>query len=75
MKAILEFNLPEDAREHNLAARAGNMYSSLWELDQWLRGKIKYGHDFKSADEALEASRKELHDILDSNSVVLDDLS
>jgi hypothetical protein len=42
MKAILEFNLPDDDSEFNLANKGGKYYCALWEMDQWLRSKIKY---------------------------------
>jgi len=42
MKAVLEFNLPEDDHEFRMATTGANMHSVLWEYDQWLRGNIKY---------------------------------
>lgn len=42
MKAILEFNLPEESHEHLTAVHAGALSSALWSLDQMLRQKIKY---------------------------------
>ena len=74
MKAILEFNLPEDESSHKLAVKAPDMYCVLWDIDQWLRGKLKYGDDFKDADDALEKTREELHDLLQSHGVDLDEL-
>ena len=42
MKAILEFNLPEEQVEFNLAVN-GNKWSFVaWKIDQELRSKIKY---------------------------------
>lgn len=42
MKAILEFNLPEEQVEFNLAIN-GNKWSFVaWKIDQELRSKIKY---------------------------------
>jgi len=56
MKAILEFDLPEDKDDLN-QARNGNAYwCILWGLEQFLRRKVHKGeHDYKSADEALKA--------------------
>jgi len=45
MKAILEFNLPEDNVEYELVNNAGKMHSVLWEMDQWLRTQYKYMPD------------------------------
>ena len=42
MKAKLEFDLPEEQVEFNLAINAGNWSHVVWKLDQDLRGKIKY---------------------------------
>jgi hypothetical protein len=39
MKAILEFNLPEDKGEFDFANNAVNYYSALFEFDQWLRSE------------------------------------
>jgi hypothetical protein len=42
MKAILEFNLPEEQPEFDLAVN-GNKWSFVaWKIDQELRSKIKY---------------------------------
>ena len=42
MKATLEFNLPEEQVEFNLAVN-GNKWSFVaWKVDQELRSKIKY---------------------------------
>ena len=42
MKATLEFNLPEEQVEFNLAVN-GNKWSFVaWKIDQELRSKIKY---------------------------------
>jgi hypothetical protein len=51
MKAILEFNLPEDDVEFQTANNAGKMKSVLWEMDKWLRDKIKHAPDTMSEDE------------------------
>jgi len=66
MKAILEFNLPEESVEFELASHA-DMYWDLWEFyEHDLRGKLKYGHDFKTPDEALEWVQDNLREIVDS---------
>jgi hypothetical protein len=62
MKAILEFNLPEDQRKFEIANQAVDMVCALGHLEDKLRSYIKYGHEFKSANEALEAVRAFLHE-------------
>jgi hypothetical protein len=45
MKAILEFNFPEDQDEFETINNASKYYSVLWDLDQYLRNKTKYAND------------------------------
>lgn len=45
MKAILEFNLPEEQGEFDLATKAGNMHSALWDIAQEVfRPARKHGY-------------------------------
>jgi len=54
MKAILQFNLPEDTYEYTLATRAGDYSSALWEIKQYIRSKLKYGHGENTVEDILE---------------------
>ena len=45
MKAILEFNLPEDQPEFNNAIKGGDWKHVCWETDQYLRKELKYSDD------------------------------
>jgi len=74
MKAILEFNLPDDDQEFTLATRASSYWSSLWELDQHLRGLTKYGELNDEAYKALTETRDKLREIMSDNNVSLDDV-
>ena len=69
MKAILEFNLPEERDEHTLAVKAPNMYGALWDIDQWLRAKIKYEDRFE-----FQEVREQLHEILWENGFQIDEV-
>lgn len=62
MKAILEFNLPEDQRKFEMANQAADMVAAIGHFEDTLRSYIKYGHNFKTANEALEAVRALLHE-------------
>jgi hypothetical protein len=62
MKAILEFNLPDDEREYQMANQARDMFCVIGNLEDALRSYLKYGHDFKTPEEALEAIRTRLHE-------------
>jgi hypothetical protein len=42
MKAILEFNLPEDQPEFNNAIKGGDWKHVCWQMDQYLRKRVKY---------------------------------
>lgn len=63
MKAILKFNLPEDDHEFQMATQGSKFHSILWDMDQYLRAKIKYAPDDMSDDtlKAFEESRNQLH--------------
>lgn len=60
MKATLEFSLPEEHNEHLIAVNAQELYGTMFELAEQIRGYLKHGHVFKSADEAMEWVRGEL---------------
>ena len=75
MKAILEFNLPEDSYEFGLATQGSNMHSVLWDMDQWLRAQYKYMSDEEySADkyETYEKCREHLRELMFENGVKFD---
>ena len=63
MKAILEFNLPEEEAEHRLALDGGKWMSVCNELDQWLRSIQKHS-DLKTL--KVDEVRKRLHEEMDS---------
>jgi len=48
MKAILEFNLPDDEVEYNLANKAKDLALVVWEFNGHIRDQIKYhGRDYE----------------------------
>ena len=70
MKAILEFNLPEDQAEYDLCNKASNMYSVIWDMTLWLRSETKYAPDNISDDtiNALYKCRDKFNELInDSN--------
>jgi len=72
MKATLEFNLPEDHIEFEMAVNGSKMHSVLWEMDQWLRTQYKYMSDEEySADkyETYEKCRDQLREIMFENGI------
>ena len=74
MKAILEFNLPEEECEHKIASRAMAWALVSWDMNKWLRDKLKYGHSYKDADAALDAARDALFGLFSEHGVQLEDI-
>jgi hypothetical protein len=66
MKAILEFNLPEDKENFDLANNALNYYSALFEFDQWLRSEYKYNNK-----EEMYEVRRKLNKIINENNITI----
>ena len=58
MEAILKFNLPEDKEEFDTASKAMDWALLVWDIDQFIRNKIKYEQD---RDGALQLVRNELN--------------
>ena len=75
MKAILEFNLPEDHIDFELAVNGAKAQSTLWEFDQWLRAQYKYMPDeeySKDKYETFEKCRDKLREIMFENGLKFD---
>jgi hypothetical protein len=74
MKAILEFNLPDDQQDFDLATRGMKFWSVLWELDQSLRSKTKYAPDSLPQDkyDAYQEIREELRELMLNNDISFD---
>lgn len=71
-KAILEFSLPEEENEHLLAVHGLDFALVVFDLDQLLRGWVKYGHQFESISEALEKARESIYDLMEDRGISLD---
>ncbi len=72
MKAVLEFNLPQDQPEFNNAIKGGDWKHVCWQMDQYLRKELKYNDD-RSLEELnlLQKVRDELYGFMSENSVDL----
>jgi len=64
MKAILEFNLPEEKEDFDFANNGINYYSALCEFDNWLRSEYKY-----NGNEPMFEVRKKLNEFINENNV------
>tara|TARA_R110000868_G_scaffold9795_1_gene48205 strand:- start:7754 stop:7975 length:222 start_codon:yes stop_codon:yes gene_type:complete len=71
MKAIIEFELPEDQVEFEIATQGSAMHSVLWDMDQWLRGQTKYASDDISEDtyNAFKLCREHLRSLINENNI------
>ena len=70
MKAILEFDLPEDKEEFEVASKAMDWSILAWDIDQYIRNRLKYQSeklDTSSAKEELELLRNELRDLMEES--------
>ena len=72
MKATLEFNLPDDQNEFDMAVQSGNMYAALWDISQELRTLWKYEELKQEEWDMVERIRNKFYEILDENQIKLD---
>jgi predicted nucleotidyltransferase len=71
MKATLEFNLPEDQADFDLAIQGGNMYCALWDISQELRTLYKYEELDEKEWAMVERIRNKFYDILNDHQISL----
>ena len=67
MKAILEFELPEDKEEFDAASKGMDWAILAWDIEEYIRNRLKYQIeklDTSSAKEELELLREELNEML-----------
>ena len=74
MKATLEFDLPDESEEHRIALSGQAMLSVLWDMDQWLRARVKWSgeEDPEERIQAFEDAREQLHQLLTDHNVSLE---
>jgi len=70
MKAIIEFDLPEEQFEFNRCNQAEKLGMVLWDIDGYLREQSKY-HDNEQAGKI----RDKLYEIMSSYNIDLDELA
>ena len=64
MKAILEFNLPEEEEQFNAANKGMDWALLAWDMDNILRDKLKYGKLLPNTRAELEEIRDTLNEML-----------
>lgn len=58
MKSYIEFELPADEEQFNIASKAMDWALIAWDIDQQCRDWVKYdNHQFKTIEEALQGVR------------------
>ena len=72
MKAIIEFNLPEEQAEHYCAIKGADMLNVLWELKAELRSMLKYGELPEQQYKIVEKIQDYLIHSLNDNDINLD---
>lgn len=71
MKAILEFNLPDEQHEFYCATKGQDMISVLWELQQELRKLYKYEELNEDEYKIVERLQSFLNNNLNENEINL----
>ena len=74
MKAILEFNLPDDQSEFDDATSGWKWKHMVWEFDQYLRSQIKYNGDAYTQEQydQLVKIREKLYEHINNDNLILD---
>lgn len=72
MKAILEFDLPEENRDFQEAINGKNYKSAIWEFDELLRSEIKYKEPTEDSYKAYKFCRDELRKILAEDNLFIE---
>lgn len=73
MKAILEFNLPEDQEQFDEAINGVKWQFIVGRLDKYLRNQTKHAPDTMSDDtlNAYEKTRETLHEFINDEGLML----
>lgn len=70
MEGILKFNLPEEETEFKMAVNVSNYFTTLWDMDQWLRSEIKYNDKLSEEEyKTFEKVREKLYVLLNENNI------
>jgi hypothetical protein len=73
MKATLEFDLTQEQEQFEDAINGWKWSHAMWQLDQYLRTKVKYASDdaHTEAINAFQEARDELHRILNEDNLAM----
>lgn len=68
-KTTLTFSLPEEAELLHLALNGAGYHAALWDLDQYLRSRLKYELLPADVADALQAVRDQLYACMQAEDV------
>jgi hypothetical protein len=72
-KVTIEFDSNEEATDIKDALDGYKWRGAVWEIDQFLRGELKYGENVpKDVQDAYEKLREKIRDILHSAELTLE---
>ena len=71
MKAIIEFNFPDDQLEYDLMLQASNMFMALNQINDELRHITKYGDVTPAENDVYYKVKDRFYEILNENNVNL----
>jgi hypothetical protein len=72
MKAVLEFDLPEDQDDFQAAINGHNYKSAIWNFDQLLRSEMKYKELSDETYKAYKYCREQLRKILEEDNLFIE---
>lgn len=72
MKAVLEFDLPEDNYDFQAAINGNNYKSAIYNFDQLLRSEMKYKELSDETYKAYKYCREELRKILEEENLFIE---
>ena len=60
----IEFDTVEDKEEMEMCLNGSKWYLVAWELDQYMRSRLKYSELSEEVYKELDAAREKLHEIM-----------
>jgi GrpB-like predicted nucleotidyltransferase (UPF0157 family) len=71
-KVTIEFDSIEDQHELDVCINGGKWYTLAWQLDQYLRDRLKYEPMSDKQYEVLQQTRDKLHELRTENGLTFD---
>jgi hypothetical protein len=66
MEATLQFNLPDDEEQFNVAVKSMDWALLAWDVDQIIRNLLKnHSEEYKTGELALEHIQEEIRDLME----------